>query len=395
MNTIESTKKYILNTYNRYPVVFEKGKGCYLYDENGDKFLDMSSGIAVSALGHSHKAVRKAIKKQSEKLLHTSNLYYSTPSAKLAKKLVSLSDFSKVFFCNSGAEANEAALKLAKKYGKLNGGENKHKIISFNNSFHGRTIATITATGQPKYQKSFTPLMPGVVYAEYNNIQSVKDLISDDVCAVIIEPVQGEGGIRPANSDFIKELRELCDKHNALLIFDEIQTGIGRTGTLFAYQKFLPVKPDAITLAKGIAGGLPMGAVLISEKFENILEPGDHASTFGGNLLSSAVAVTVLNCIENEKILDNVVKTGKYLFQKLSKLKSEYSYIIDIRGEGFLTGIEINFPSSELVNALIDKRIVTVPAGTSVVRFLPPLIAGKKEVDILITALDEIFRKRI
>ncbi|HBD96544.1 MAG: acetylornithine aminotransferase [Spirochaetes bacterium GWF1_31_7] len=395
MKTIETTNQFILNTYKRYPVVFEKGTGCYLFDENGKKYLDMSSGIAVSLLGHSHPEVVKAIKKQSNKLLHTSNLYYSTPAPKLAKKLVEKSVFSKAFFCNSGAEANEAALKIAKKYGKIHGGEKKFKILSFKNSFHGRTIATITATGQTKYQESFTPLLPGVEYAEYNNIESVKKLISDDVCAVIIEPLQGEGGVHPAQGDFIKQLRELCDKHNALLIFDEIQTGVGRTGTLFAYEQFLPTKPDIVTLAKGIAAGLPMGVTLVNEKLSEVLQPGDHASTFGGNLLTSSVALAVLNCIDNDKILENVQKSGSYLIKKLNELKLKYSSIKDIRGQGLLIGIEIDFPAPELVNALIDKKIITVPAGTSVVRFLPPLIIKKKEIDILIDALDEIFKKRI
>lgn len=394
MNTIDLTAKYILNTYKRYQVSFTKGKGVYLYDEKGEKYLDMSSGIAVSSLGHSHPKLVKAIRKQAGKLIHTSNLYYTKPAAKLAKKLVESTIFSKAFFCNSGGEANEAGIKIARKYGKLTGNEQKNKIISFTSSFHGRTMGTVTLTGQPKYQKPFTPLLPGVEYAEYNHIKSVENIIDDNTCAVFIEPLQGEGGVHPANKEFMEKLRELCDKHNALLIFDEVQTGVGRTGTLFCYEQFLPVKPDAITIAKGIAGGLPMGVILVNEKLSTVLEPGDHASTFGGNLVTSSAALAVLDCIEKEKILDNVESSGKYMVEKLTELKNKYKCIKDIRANGLLVGIEINYQSYDLVNELIEKRIITVPAGTSVVRFLPPLIIKKKEIDKLIQALDEIFNKR-
>ncbi len=394
MDAIKTTDKYILKTYNRYPYAFKKGCGAYLFDKGGHKYLDMGAGIAVSSLGHSHPAVVKAIKKQADKLLHTSNLYYSIPQAELAKKLVRSTDFSRVFFCNSGAEANEAALKLARKYGKLIGNENKIKVISMDHSFHGRTMATVTATGQKKYQAPFLPLVPGFEYATYNDIDSVKALIDDDVCAVIMEPLQGEGGVHPATLDFVKGVRELCDKHQALLIFDEVQTGMGRTGTLFCYEQFEGIKPDLMTTAKGIAAGLPMGALFVSESLVDVLQPGDHASTFGGNPLCASAAIAVVDTIRKEKLLANVLKLSNYFMGKLAKLQARYGCIKDIRGKGFLIGIEIDFPASELVSSLLEHNIITVPAGSDVVRFLPPLIITKRDVDFVIDALDQIFNER-
>ena len=394
MDTIEKTGKYILNTYNRYPVVFEKGEGCFLYTKDGEKFLDMGSGIAVTLLGHCHPELVKAVKEQAETLWHTSNLYYSTPVADLAEKLINATGAKRVFFCNSGAEANEGALKLARKYGKQNGKTNKTKIISMYHSFHGRTMATVTVTAQEKYQKPFYPLLPDVYYAEYNDLDSVKNLMDDDVCAVILEPIQGEGGVHPASHDFLKGVRDLCDKHDALLIYDEVQCGMGRTGSLFCHMQYKDCTPDVFTTAKGLAGGLPLGVFFVNEKTENILQPGDHASTFGGNPIVAAAANAVLDVFNKENILNAVKENSSYFVESLKKLQQKYNVIKDIRGVGFLLGIEIDYSAAELVKELLEHHIVTVPAGTSVVRFLPPLIIKKEEIDLVLNALEQIFKKR-
>lgn len=394
MDTIEKTNKYILNTYKRYPVTFERGEGAFLYTEKGEKFLDFGSGIAVTLLGHCHPKLVNAVKSQAEKLWHTSNLYYSKPAADLAEKLVNATGAKRVFFCNSGAEANEGALKLARKYAKQSGNTSKTKIISMYHSFHGRTMATITVTAQEKYQKPFSPLLPDVHYAEYNNLESIKSLMDDNVCAVILEPIQGEGGVHPATHDFLREVRALCDKHDALLIYDEVQCGMGRTGYLFCHMQYPDCKPDIFTSAKGLAGGLPMGAFFVNEKAENVLQPGDHASTFGGNLIVAAAACAVQDIIKEENILDNVKENGNYFMECLKKLQQKHSVIKDVRGEGLLIGLEINYPAAELVQELLNHHIVTVPAGTSVVRLLPPLIIKKDEIDLVVEALDQIFKER-
>ena len=390
-NTIpEEYNKYILNTYNRFPLTFTKGEGVYLYTDFGKKMIDFSSGIAVSIMGHSHPEIVKKIKEQAETLIHTSNLYYSIPQLNLAKKLVEKSCFNKVFFCNSGAEANEAALKLARKYCKIKGGNEKYKIITLKNSFHGRTLATITLTGQTKYQKGFEPLLEGVLYVEPNNIEELENAFDKNICAIFIEVIQGEGGIRELNYDFVKKVRDLCNDYDALMIVDEIQTGIGRTGKLFGYENFFKIEPDIITLAKGLAAGLPIGAMLVKDKFANVLGPGEHASTFGGNLLSTAVACKVLEIIERENILENVITTGKYFKNKLLELKNKYSCIVDVRGIGLMLGIELNFSNKEFIKKMFDEGIIVVPSGEYVVRFLPPLIITQKEVDTVINAIDKL-----
>lgn len=394
MDTIEKTGKYILKTYNRYPVTFEKGKGAFLYTEKGEKYLDMGSGIAVTLLGHCHPKLVNAVKAQAETLWHTSNLYYSTPAAELAEKLVNATGAKRVFFCNSGAEANEGALKLARKYGKQNGKTSKTKIISMYHSFHGRTMATVTVTAQEKYQKPFYPLLPDVYYAEYNDLDSVKKLMDNDVCAVILEPVQGEGGVHPATYEFLKGVRDLCNQYDAVLIYDEVQCGMGRTGTLFCHMQYPDCAPDVFTTAKGLAGGLPMGAFFVNEKVENVLQPGDHASTFGGNPVVAAAANAVMDVINEENLLDKVKENSCYLIESLKKLQQKYSAIKDVRGSGFLLGIEIDYSAAELVQELLEHHIVTVPAGTSVVRLLPPLTIKKEEIDLVLEALEQIFKKR-
>ncbi len=387
---IEDYNKYILNTYKRFPLAFVKGEGVYLYTNYGRKMLDFGSGLAVSSLGHSHPEIVKVIKEQAELLIHTSNLYYSLPALNLAKKLIEKSCFGKVFFCNSGAEANEAAIKLSRKYGKIKGGDSKYKIITLKNSFHGRTMATITLTGQTKYQKGFEPILEGVSYVEPNSISELEKAFDKNVCAIFIEVIQGEGGIKELNYDFVKKVRDLCNDYDALMVVDEIQTGIGRTGKLFAYENFFNIEPDIITLAKGLAAGLPIGAMLVKDKYADSLGPGEHASTFGGNLLATQVGSKVLEIIEKENILENVIVTGKYFKEKLLELKKKYSSIVDVRGMGLMLGIELNFSNRDFINKLFDEGIITVPSGDYVVRFLPPLIVTKKEVDIVIMSLDKL-----
>lgn len=390
MNIIVDCEKYILNTYRRYPLIFTHGEGMWLYTENNEKFLDMSSGIAVSSLGHNHPELTKAITDQSKKLIHTSNLYYTEPAIKLAKKLISKSCFDKVFFCNSGAEANEAAIKLSRKHGNKSGNNQKYKIITLKKSFHGRTMATLSATGQEKIQKGFKPLLEGFEYVELNNINDLEQKIDKNTASLILEPIQGEGGINIPNIEFVKKAKELCDKNNALFIFDEIQTGIGRTGKLFGYEYFLPIEPDVITLAKGLGGGMPIGAMLVKDKYADLLGPGEHASTFGGNPVCCAAANAVLNTIEKEGLLDHVESMGIYFREKLESLKNEFSIIKEIRGMGLLNGIEVDIHGQEIINKLIDKKIITVPAGTNVVRFLPPFIVKKEHIDLTIDTLNKI-----
>lgn len=377
MNIKETTDKFIMQTYSRFPLVLKKGNGVYLYDENGKKYLDFTAGIAVNALGYGNKNIIDAANTQMQKLFHVSNLYYTEPMALLAKKLVEKSCFDKVFFANSGAEANEAAFKLARKYGQLkkNGAS---KIISMQNSFHGRTMATVTLTGQSKYHNGFGPMMSDILYAEFNNIDSVKKLIDENVCAVFIEPVQGEGGLLPANKGFMKELKDICTKNKILLIFDEVQTGIGRCGKLFCYQNF-DIEPDILTLAKGLGGGLPIGAALAKEKAAQCFAPGNHASTFGGNPVACACANAVLNEIESKDILQNVNKSGEYLIKKLKEINCPH--IKDIRGMGLMAGLELDIEIAPIIKKCLENGLLIIGAGKNVIRFVPPLIINKDEID--------------
>jgi acetylornithine/N-succinyldiaminopimelate aminotransferase len=393
MNTIEKCDKYVLNTYKRFPITFVKGKGVYLYTDDGRKMLDMGSGIAVSSLGHADKKLVKAISGQAGELIHTSNLYYTKPCVKLAEKLVSRSVFGKVFFCNSGAEANEAAIKLARKHGKA-GSTDKFVILSMKNSFHGRTITTLSATGQTKYQAGFEPMTPGFAYVGLNDITDLEKAFDEKVAAVIVEPIQGEGGIISAKQEYLARCRELCDKYGALLIYDEIQTGVGRTGKLFAYEHFLPVEPDIITLAKGLGGGMPIGAMLVKEEYAGFLKPGEHASTFGGNPVCAKAGCVVLDTIEKDGLLKSVAKLGEYFKGEINRLKAKHEAIRDVRGLGFLLGIEFDFPGREMVEKLLEKDIVTIPSGEFVVRFIPPLIAKKNHFDSVIEAVDSILSQR-
>ena len=379
---IETGEKYIMHTYGRFPVVLDHGEGVYLYDENGKKYLDMYAGIAVNALGYNHPKLTETLQEQVKKMLHVSNYYYTKELVGAAKLIVENSIFDKVFFCNSGAEANEAALKLAKKYGKLKN-ENKNQIIAMKKSFHGRTHGALALTIQEKYQKSFMPLVPNIQAAEYNNIESVKALMSENTCAVILEVIQGEGGIIPAEKAFLQEVEALCKANDALLIVDEVQTGIGRTGTLFAFEQY-GIKPDVVSMAKGLGGGVPIGAMACTAKAD-VLVPGDHASTFGGNPLVTAATQVVLTELTQNGLLDHVKEVGAYLKEQLLALKDEC--VKDVRGIGLMQGIELTIPILDVEKKCIENGMLIVGAGVNVIRFVPPLIVEKAHIDEAISIL--------
>lgn len=384
---INQGEQYIMHTYGRFPLVLDHGEGVYLYDVTGKKYLDMYSGIAVNALGYGYPALTEALKAQVEKMMHVSNYYYTENLIGAAKLLVEHSIFDKVFFCNSGAEANEGALKLAKKYGKLKS-EDKVQLIAMKQSFHGRTHGALAVTGQEKYQKSFMPLIPNVSYADYNDIESLKAVISHQTCAVILEVIQGEGGIIPADATYLKEVEALCKKYDALLIVDEVQTGIGRTGTLFAFEQF-GIEPDVVTMAKGLGGGVPIGAMACTSKAD-VLVPGDHASTFGGNPLVTAAAKVVLKELTGNHLLEHVKEVGAYLKAELDKLQKEFDCIKEIRGMGMMLGMELTVPAIEVEKKCMAEGMLVVGAGEKVVRFVPPLIIEKAHVDEAITILKKV-----
>jgi acetylornithine aminotransferase/acetylornithine/N-succinyldiaminopimelate aminotransferase len=385
----QADKDYFMGVYaGRMPVCFIDGEGCYLYDTEGKKYLDAFAGIAVNALGYNHPKLAKTICEKATSVMHTSNVFYVKEQAMLEKKLCEISFADKVFFANSGSEANEGAVKLARRYFK-NLGENKYKVISLDKSFHGRTLCMVAATGQEKYQKPFEPLPAGFVNVEAGNIDAIKAAIDDETCAVMMELVQGEGGIVKMNEQFIRDVRALCDEHGILLIFDEVQTGIGRTGTMFAYESY-GVEPDIMTLAKGLGGGVPIGALLASNKAA-AFKPGDHGTTFGGNALACASAYTVLSAIEDENILDNVQKTGHFFKQELEKLVQKHDCIEEVRGQGLLLGLKTKSPEvlSPIMAKMLEKGFVIGTAGGVVLRFVPPLIITCEQIASLIEALDE------
>lgn len=387
MNAIDEGKKYVMNTYNRFPLVLTKGEGVYVWDENGKKYLDFVAGIAVNSLGHNHKKLSDAIIKQAQNLMHVSNLYYTSPQIQLAKKLVENSCFDKVFFCNSGAEAIEGSLKLARKYAVMKNTE-KFEIITMKNSFHGRTYGAITATGQEKYQKGLGPLLPGIKHVEYNNIVDLKNNITEKTGAILLEVIQGEGGIKSVTKEYLQGVRKICDQKDIMLIFDEIQCGIGRLGTLFAYQSF-GVEPDVVTIAKGMAGGVPAGAILAKESFAIAFNPGDHASTFGGNPLATAAGNVVIDELLDNNLLENIKENGKYLEEKLNQLKEKHDVINEIRGMGFLQGIELKIEVGNIIKNCMENGLLLVNAGTHVIRFVPPLIATKENINEAIDILDK------
>ena len=350
---MERGEQALLHTYNRTPIVFERGEGVYLYDVDGKKYLDFAAGIAVVGLGYGNPEFEEALKNQVEKLTHTSNLYYNVPAIEAAEKLKKVSGMERVFFTNSGTEAIEGAIKTARKYAMKKDGMKDHEIIAMDHSFHGRSMGALSVTGNPHYQEDFKPLLSGIRFAEYNSLESVKALVNEKTCAVLLEPIQGEGGIYPADGAFLQGLRALCDEKDILLIFDEIQCGMGRSGSMFACQKY-GVKPDVMAVAKALGNGLPIGAFLTSEKAA-VLVPGDHGSTYGGNPLVCAGASAVLDLFENENVLDNVNRVGAYLWEKLEGLKSKYPVIKDHRGAGLIQGLEFTKAPGDIAAAVVKK----------------------------------------
>ncbi len=375
--------KYFLHTYGRQPIVIDHAHGVKVYDIEGNEYLDFFAGIAVNNVGQTNQKVVSAIQKQAEKLIHCSNIYYNVPAAELAEKLANLSDFNKVFFSNSGAEANEAAIKLARKY------TGKGEIITALNSFHGRTMLTVTATGQDKFSKPFKPVPPGFKYVPYNNIKAMEDAIGDDTCAIMLEIVQGEGGVNVIDKEYVKAVEKLCHDNNILLIIDEVQTGIGRCGSLFAYQQY-GIKPDIMSLAKGLGGGFPIGATLATDKVSGGFEPGDHGSTFGGNPLACAAANAVIEIIEEEELIENSKKMGQYTIDKLNALKEKYEFIVDVRGLGLLIGIELSRNGGDIVDKMRDKGVLINCTADKVLRLAPALIINEENIDTMVQVLDEV-----
>ena len=385
---MERGEDVILHTYNRFPVVFEKGDGVYLYDAEGKKYLDFAAGIAVFALGYNNKAYNDALKAQIDKLIHTSNLYYNIPMVEAAEKVVKATGMDKVFFTNSGTEAIEGAIKAARKYAYMKDGCTDHEIIAMNHSFHGRSLGALSVTGNVKYQEPFKPLIGGIKFADFNDLDSVKALVTDKTCAIILEPVQGEGGIYPATSEFLDGLRKLCDEKDILLIFDEIQCGMGRTGTMFACQAY-GILPDIMTVAKALGCGVPVGAFVLNKKTAAAsLVPGDHGTTYGGNPFACAAVSKVFDLFEEEQVLENVREVGAYLEGKLDQLVAEYDCFAARRGRGLMQGLVVaGRPVGAIVSKALENGLVVISAGADVLRLVPPLVITKENVDEMIAIL--------
>jgi len=390
-DSIDYAEQLLLKTYNRYQVVFDRGDGIKLFDTDGNEYLDFFAGIAVQGLGYNYKGVNEALKAQADKLWHISNYFYNVPVIEAGEKLLEISQMEKVFFTNSGTEAIEGAIKIAKKYGTKTGG--RFEIIAMEGSFHGRSLGALSVTGNEHYREDFYPLIPGVKFAKYNDIESVKNLVSDKTCAIILETVQGEGGIHPATKEFLEGIKKLTDEHDLILILDEIQCGMGRTGQYFAWQEY-GIKPDVMTVAKALGNGVPIGAFLTSGKASDVLKPGDHGSTYGGNPLVCAVASKVLDIFKEDDITGNVKAVGDYLKEKLEAMAKEYPFIKEVRGKGLLLGMEFDRPVADIIkHALIDEKMVLINAGSNVLRFIPPLIISKEDVDDALERLKRVLNK--
>ena len=388
---MEQADQVIAKTYKRFPIVLAKGSGCTLYDTEGRSYTDFVAGIAVCNLGHSHEGVVKAVSNQARTLTHVSNLYYTIPQVELAAWLVQQSFADRVFFCNSGAEANEAAIKLVRKYYNERGESNRFRIITMENSFHGRTMATLSATGQDKIKKGFDPVLEGFDYVPFNDINALQSKIDSHTCAVMLEPIQGEGGVRCPDAGYLKAVRQICDDRGVLLIFDEIQTGMGRTGRLFAYEHF-EVEPDIMTLAKALANGLPIGAMLAREQVAEAFGPGAHATTFGGTPLVTAAAFEVCKTLVQGNVINQGCEAGAYFKEKLLWLKERHDVVVDIRGLGLLIGIKLAINGESLVNQCLQEGFLINCIQENILRFVPPLIVKKEEIDALIKCLDELFQ---
>lgn len=388
---IDEAEAALLHTYNRYQIVWDRGDGMYLYDIEGKKYLDFVAGIAVFALGYHNKAYNDALKAQIDKVIHTSNYYYNIPAIEAAKKLKKISGMDRVFFTNSGAEAVEGALKAAKKYAFLRDGHTDHEIIAMNHSFHGRTMGALAVTGNPHYREAFEPLIGNIKFADFNDFESVKAQVTEKTCAIIFETIQGEGGIYPATEEFLKNVRALCDEKDILLILDEIQCGMGRTGCMYAWQKY-GVKPDIMTSAKAIGCGVPVGAFMMTEAVaKQSLTSGDHGTTYGGNPLACAAVSKVIDLFEELDLLKNVEETGAYLYEKLEALAAKHDCIQAHRGVGLIQGLECSKPVGEIINRAVEKGLLLINAGTNIIRFIPPLIVSKQDVDDMTAILDTCF----
>ncbi|RLB07628.1 MAG: aspartate aminotransferase family protein [Deltaproteobacteria bacterium] len=390
---IQEGANFLVNTYTRYPILLVRGEGMKVWDSNGREYLDFVGGIAVCNLGHCHPKVVQALEEQARRLIHCSNLYHIGPQVELARRLCEHSFGKKVFFCNSGAEANEAAIKVARKYAKERYGEQKYEIITMEGSFHGRTMGALSATGQQKFHKGFEPLLPGFKYVPFNDLGAVKDAISPNTCAVMVEPIQGEGGVNLPSPGYLKELRELCDQKGILLIYDEVQVGMGRTGKLFAYQHY-EAPPHIMTLAKSLANGVPIGAMVTTEEVAQALSPGSHASTFGGNPMATRVGCVVIDTLLKDDILQNCQQMGDYFLTGLLELKERYDFIKEVRGKGLIIGAELEFGGKEIVERCLERGFLINCTMDRVLRFLPPLIITRKEIDLLFAALEEVFSEK-
>ena len=386
---IKKADQVIAKTYKRFPIVIAKGKGCKLWDTQGKKYTDFVAGIAVCNLGHAHPGVSKALSMQADTLYHVSNLYYTIPQVELASRLTENSFADRVFFCNSGAEANEAAIKLARKYFKEKGESGRYRIISMEHSFHGRTMATLSATGQDKIKQGFEPVLEGFDYVPFNDISTLRSKIDLSTCAVLVEPIQGEGGVRCPDPEYLKAVRQTCDETGILLIFDEIQTGMGRTGKLFAYEHF-GIAPDIMTLAKALANGLPIGAMLAREEVADAFGPGSHASTFGGTPVVTAASLEVVRVLSEENIIDHCKKIGAYFKERLAWLKNRHELIEDVRGMGLLLGMKLKIEGDQIVASCMEKGFLINCIQGNILRFIPPLTIEKEEIDALVACLDEI-----
>jgi predicted acetylornithine/succinylornithine family transaminase len=391
---LADSQKYHMNTYSRQPLVLVKGRGMKVTDSDGREYLDFVSGVAVNNLGHCHPRVVVALQKQAQRLMHVSNHYHNEPQISLAKMLVKHSFADKVFFCNSGTEAIEAAIKLARRYSREVLKQDRYEIITMRGSFHGRTYGSVSATAQEKFHRGFEPIVPGFRYVPFNDVGAVEKAVNEKTCAVLVEPIQGEGGVNIPADGYLKALRELCDKHNLLLLLDEIQTGMGRTGRLFAYEHE-GITPDVMALAKGLGAGMPIGALAATDKVAQAFIPGTHGSTFGGNPLACAAAIASIETIlEDDILVQSVERLGKYFLEGLKDLKRRYSFIKDVRGKGLLVGMELDLDGKEIVTACLKEGFLINCTVETVLRFMPPLIVSEEEIDLLLRALDGIFKKR-
>lgn len=386
---ITRADKVLMHTYNRFQIVLDSGEGVYLKDVNGKEYLDFAAGIAVFALGYGVKEYNDALKAQVDKLLHTSNLFYNEPAIKACEHITKMTGLDRVFMTNSGTEAIEGAIKLARKYYYVKNGKADSEIIAMNHSFHGRSMGALAVTGNESYRTPFGQLIGGVKFADYNNLDSVKALVNEKTCAIIMETVQGEGGLYPGNKEFIQGVRKLCDEKGIIMILDEIQCGMGRTGTMMAYEQY-GVKPDIVTLAKALGCGVPVGAFVAKEEVANAMVPGDHGSTYGGNPFVAAAVNAVFDIFEKKKVLDNVNEVAPYLKERLNEVKAKHSDIVDVRGLGLMCGIEFNHPVGDIVKKTMEKGVIMISAGKNIVRLVPPLVITKSDVDKFISVLEEV-----